>query len=24
LRGHEAYRDGKILVEAGYGRNVRV
>jgi carbamoyl-phosphate synthase/aspartate carbamoyltransferase/dihydroorotase len=24
LRGREAYRDGKILVEAGYGRNVRV
>jgi dihydroorotase-like cyclic amidohydrolase len=23
LRGREAYRDGKILVEAGYGRNVR-
>ena len=24
LRGREAYKDGKILVEAGYGRNVRV
>lgn len=24
LRGREAYRDGKILIEAGYGRNVRV
>lgn len=23
LRGREAYRDGKILVEAGYGRNIR-
>jgi carbamoyl-phosphate synthase/aspartate carbamoyltransferase/dihydroorotase len=23
LRGREAYRDGKVLVEAGYGRNVR-
>jgi carbamoyl-phosphate synthase/aspartate carbamoyltransferase/dihydroorotase len=23
LRGREAYRDGKILVEAGYGKNVR-
>ena len=23
LRGREAYRDGKILAEAGYGRNVR-
>jgi len=23
LRGREAYRDGKILVEPGYGRNVR-
>jgi len=23
LRGREAYRDGKILVETGYGRNVR-
>jgi carbamoyl-phosphate synthase/aspartate carbamoyltransferase/dihydroorotase len=23
LRGREAYRDGKILVEVGYGRNVR-
>ena len=23
LRGREAYRDGEILVEAGYGRNVR-
>ena len=23
LRGYEAYRDGKILVEAGYGRNIR-
>jgi carbamoyl-phosphate synthase/aspartate carbamoyltransferase/dihydroorotase len=23
LRGREAFRDGKILVEAGYGRNVR-
>jgi len=24
LRGREAYKDGKILVEAGYGKNVRV
>ncbi len=23
LRGREAYKDGKILVEAGYGKNVR-
>ena len=23
LRGRDAYRDGKILVEAGYGRNIR-
>jgi dihydroorotase-like cyclic amidohydrolase len=23
LRGRKAYRDGKILVEAGYGKNVR-
>ncbi len=23
LRGREAYRDGKVLVEPGYGRNVR-
>ncbi len=23
LRGREAYKDGKILVEPGYGRNVR-
>jgi carbamoyl-phosphate synthase/aspartate carbamoyltransferase/dihydroorotase len=23
LRGREAYRDGKILIEPGYGRNVR-
>jgi carbamoyl-phosphate synthase/aspartate carbamoyltransferase/dihydroorotase len=23
LRGREAYRDGKIIVEGGYGRNVR-
>src|SRR5262249_41551367 len=23
LRGREAYRDGNILVEAGYGRNIR-
>ena len=23
LRGREAYRDGRVLVEAGYGRNVR-
>ncbi len=23
LRGQEAYRDGKVLAEAGYGRNVR-
>ena len=23
LRGREAYRDGKILVEPGYGKNVR-
>ena len=24
LRGREAYKDGKILVEAGFGKNVRV
>jgi len=23
LRGKEAFRDGKVLVEPGYGRNVR-
>jgi carbamoyl-phosphate synthase/aspartate carbamoyltransferase/dihydroorotase len=23
LRGREAYRDGRLLVEPGYGRNVR-
>jgi dihydroorotase-like cyclic amidohydrolase len=23
LRGREAYKDGKIFVEAGYGKNVR-
>jgi carbamoyl-phosphate synthase / aspartate carbamoyltransferase / dihydroorotase len=23
LRGREAYRDGKVLVEPGYGRNVK-
>jgi carbamoyl-phosphate synthase/aspartate carbamoyltransferase/dihydroorotase len=23
LRGREAFRDGKVLVEKGYGRNVR-
>jgi dihydroorotase-like cyclic amidohydrolase len=23
LRGREAYKDGRILVEAGYGKNVR-
>ena len=23
LRGKEAYRDGKVLAEAGYGKNVR-
>ncbi len=23
LRGREAFKDGKILVEAGYGKNVR-
>lgn len=24
LRGRDAYRDGKVLVEAGYGKNVRL
>ena len=24
LRGREAFRDGKVLVEAGYGKNIRV
>jgi carbamoyl-phosphate synthase/aspartate carbamoyltransferase/dihydroorotase len=24
LRGREAFRDGKVLVEAGYGKNIRI